>query len=47
MIGKESIDFPEFLIMMASRIKNSNTDEELREAFQIFDKDGDGLIRLV
>ena len=31
--------------MMANKIKEWDTQKELRETFKVFDKDGDGLIR--
>ena len=30
--------------MMARKMKDADTDEELREAFKVFDKDGNGFI---
>eukprot|EP01121_Diplochlamys_sp_Union-15-3_P010048 TRINITY_DN2777_c0_g1_i1.p1 TRINITY_DN2777_c0_g1~~TRINITY_DN2777_c0_g1_i1.p1 ORF type:complete len:150 (+),score=46.84 TRINITY_DN2777_c0_g1_i1:53-502(+) len=39
-----TIDFPEFLTMMAKQMKNEDTEEEIREAFKVFDKDGNGFI---
>ena len=30
--------------MMAKKMKDTDTDEELREAFRVFDKDNDGYI---
>ncbi|XP_020916584.1 calmodulin-like, partial [Exaiptasia diaphana] len=36
--GNGLIDFPEFLHMMARKIKESDTEEEIREAFRVFDK---------
>lgn len=38
------IDFTSFLSIMAQKIKNSDTEEELIEAFKVFDRDGDGFI---
>ena len=35
--GTGSIDFPEFLTMMALKINEENAEEELREAFRVFD----------
>ena len=32
------IDFPEFLTMMARKMTNTESEEEIREAFRIFDK---------
>lgn len=43
-IGNGTIDFPEFLTMMARKMKDSDTEEEIREAFRVFDKDGNGFI---
>jgi len=43
--GNGTIDFPEFLTMMARKMKDADTEEELREAFRVFDKDGNGFIR--
>ena len=42
--GNGLIDFEEFLTMMARKMKDTDTDEEMREAFRVFDKDGDGFI---
>lgn len=42
--GNGTIDFPEFLTMMARKMKESDSDEELLEAFKVFDKDGNGFI---
>lgn len=42
--GNGLIDFPEFLQMMARKMKDTDSDEEIREAFRVFDKDGDGFI---
>ncbi|GFP96520.1 calmodulin [Phtheirospermum japonicum] len=39
-----SIDFPEFLSLMARKMKDSDSEEELKEAFEVFDKDKDGFI---
>ena len=35
--GTGSIDFPEFLTMMSLKINEENAEEELREAFKVFD----------
>ena len=40
--GNGTIDFPEFLTMMARKVKEVEGDEELRQAFMVFDKDGNG-----
>ncbi|XP_016408274.1 calmodulin-alpha-like [Sinocyclocheilus rhinocerous] len=50
--GNGTIDFPEFLTMMARKMKDTDSEEEIREAFRVFDKeafslfdkDGDGTI---
>ncbi|CAG8760325.1 13486_t:CDS:2 [Cetraspora pellucida] len=39
-----TIDFNEFLNMMARKVKDSDIEEEIKEAFKVFDKDGNGLI---
>ena len=35
--GTGSIDFPEFLMMMAIKVDSENAEDEIREAFQVFD----------
>ncbi len=35
--GTGSIDFPEFLAMMAMKINDQNAEDEIREAFKVFD----------
>ena len=42
--GNGEIDFPEFLIMMSKHIEDTNGEETLRDAFRLFDKDGNGYI---
>lgn len=42
--GNGTIDFAEFLGLMARKIKDTDADEELREAFKVFDKDQNGYI---
>ncbi|XP_036047269.1 calmodulin-A-like [Onychomys torridus] len=42
--GNGTIDFPEFLTMMARTMKDTDSKEEIREAFHVFDKDGNGYI---
>ena len=41
--GTGSIDFPEFLTMMAIKINDENAEEELREAFRVFDGVSSGI----
>ena len=39
------IDFPEFLTMMARKMKeNNNIKDEIHEIFKVFDKEGNGFI---
>ena len=42
--GNGTIDFPEFLSLMARKMKDTDTEEELIEAFKVFDRDGNGFI---
>merc|ERR1719263_1238782 len=42
--GNGMIDFPEFLTMMARKMKDTDFEEEILEAFKVFDKDGNGMI---
>ena len=42
--GNGQIDFEEFLVLMAVKLKDSDPEDELQEAFRVFDKDGDGVI---
>ena len=42
--GNGTIDFPEFLTMMCRKMKDCDSEEEIREAFKVFDKDGNGFI---
>lgn len=43
--GNGNIDFPEFLTMMQKKLSSrSDSEEEVREAFKVFDKDCNGFI---
>merc|ERR1712172_185172 len=42
--GNGTIDFPEFLTMMARKMKDTDSEDEIKEAFKVFDKDGNGFI---
>ncbi|CAK5045218.1 unnamed protein product [Meloidogyne enterolobii] len=42
--GNGSIELNEFVKMMSRKVKESESEKELREAFQVFDKDNDGFI---
>jgi calmodulin len=43
-VGNGTIDFPEFLTMMARKMKDTESFDDIVEAFKIFDKDGSGYI---
>ena len=45
--GNGTIDFPEFLNLMERKMKDTNSEEELKEAFCVFDKDQNGFISVV
>ena len=36
--GTGSIDFPEFLNMMSDKADTENVEEQIREAFSVFDR---------
>merc|ERR1711915_1144768 len=42
--GQGTFEFPDFLKMMSKRMKDKDSDHELREAFRVFDEDGTGFI---
>ncbi|XP_056168080.1 calmodulin-2/4-like [Syzygium oleosum] len=42
--GNGTIEFGEFLNLMARKIKETEIEEELKEAFKVIDKDQDGYI---
>ena len=42
--GNGTIEFSEFLIIMARKMKQNDLEEEIREAFRVFDQDGNGFI---
>jgi calmodulin len=42
--GNGRIDFEEFVTLMNRRSKETDTEEEVINAFRVFDKDGNGLI---
>ncbi|KAI0551337.1 calmodulin [Xylaria curta] len=39
-----TIDFQEFLTMMTCKVKSADLEEELRQAFKVFDRDNSGSI---
>lgn len=44
--GNGVVDFSEFITLMSRKMKESDSDEEMREAFRVFDRDGNGYISL-
>lgn len=42
--GNGTIDFAEFLTLMARKMKAKDSEAEILEAFKVFDKDGSGKI---
>ena len=42
--GDGVLDFPEFATLVDGKMKETDSEEEIREAFKIFDKDGNGFI---
>ncbi|XP_047503285.1 calmodulin-like isoform X1 [Pieris napi] len=45
--GNGTIEFNEFLQMMSKKMRGGDGEDELREAFRVFDKNNDGLISSV
>jgi calmodulin len=45
--GNGTIDFEEFLVMMARKANDVDIEEEIREAFKVFDEDGNGFISAI
>ncbi len=39
-----TIDFPEFLTMMAKKMNHTDYQEDIMETFRVLDKDGSGLL---
>lgn len=42
--GSGSIEFPEFLWMMAQKTSELAAEDDIRECFRVFDRDGNGYI---
>jgi calmodulin len=42
--GKGTMDFPEFLNLMSRKMKDTDSEEELKNAFHVFDKEKKGYI---
>jgi calmodulin len=39
-----TLDFTEFLTLMTRKMSETDEEHQLRQAFQVFDKDGNGVI---
>lgn len=42
--GEELVDFPDFLALVAKSVQDTDSHDELREAFKAFDRNGDDII---
>lgn len=42
--GNGTIDFPDFLSLMSRKMKDTDSEEDILEAFKVFDRDGNGFI---
>ena len=42
--GSGSVDFTEFVELMIKREAEKETPEDLKQAFRVFDKDGNGFV---
>ena len=42
--GNGTIDFKEFMCLMVKKMKDNNVDDELQEAFKVFDRNQNGYI---
>ena len=40
--GSGSVEFAEFVILMTHKVRDMDKEAEIREAFAVLDKDGDG-----
>ena len=43
--GNGTVDFPEFLNMMAKKMENTDWEEEVKEAYRVFDRERKGYIQ--
>lgn len=44
--GNGAVDFPEFLALLERKMRDAGAEDEMREAFQVFDQDQNGFISL-
>ncbi|XP_071786092.1 uncharacterized protein [Asterias amurensis] len=44
--GNGTLDFPEFLTMMARKMRDTDNEADIVETFKMFDKDGNGFVRV-
>lgn len=42
--GSGYIDFPEFLALMARRVDEGDSEDDIRDAFRLFDREGNGYL---
>ena len=42
--GSGKLKFPDFLLMMSSKLRDTDSEEEIRETFRFLDKSGNGFI---
>ena len=42
--GKGTVQFPQFLLMMAKKASELDAEDEIQEAFSVFDRDGNGTL---
>merc|ERR1711994_128233 len=45
--GSGAIEFPEFCVMMVKKMQESDTENEIREAYRVFDKERTGMIEVI
>ena len=45
MDSNQTLNFPDFLSIMATKMKGRDSDSELREAFSVLDEEGTGYIK--
>jgi len=45
--GNGTVEFRDFIELMARKLKDSDNEQEIREAFKVFDKDNNGTVSAV